>query len=237
MTKARVVNTRFWDDHYTSNLDPVEKLMFLYFLTNTSTNICGIYECPLKKVAMDTGIDKDMVVKIIDRFTKDGKIYYVEGWVGIKNFVKNQNQRSPQVIKGIENEITAIPKDIMDKMIGLGYPMDTVSYLIQSNLIKSNTKYNPMGSDIIKKFEDIDSKNKLNYNKPAQRSACDFLLKEYGLEKVFQVIEIIKQKRGTPYFPSITTPYELQMKWTKVGEALMREKSSSMVNNKSRQAI
>ena len=37
MAKTRIINTRFWIDDYTSNLDPIEKLLFLYFLTNTAT--------------------------------------------------------------------------------------------------------------------------------------------------------------------------------------------------------
>lgn len=73
MAKQRMINTRFWEDGYTANLDPIEKLLFLYFLTNTSTNICGFYEIPLKKIASDTGLDKDMVLKIIKRFTDDKK--------------------------------------------------------------------------------------------------------------------------------------------------------------------
>ena len=63
-----MINTRFWIDDYISHLDPTEKLMFLYFLTNPLTDICGVYEIPLKNIALDTGIDKEMVEKIIKRF-------------------------------------------------------------------------------------------------------------------------------------------------------------------------
>lgn len=138
MSRQRMINTRFWDDDYTSNLDPIEKLMFLYFLSNTSTNICGIYEIPLKKVAMDTGIDKEMVNKIVDRFTRDGKIFYHNGWVCLKNFIKNQNQRSPQVLTGIQREMEEVPQEIMDIFIGYGYPMDTLLHLTKPNLTKPN---------------------------------------------------------------------------------------------------
>jgi hypothetical protein len=113
MAKQRMVNTRFWDDDYTSNLDPIEKLLFLYFLTNTSTNICGVYEIPLKKVANETGIDKEMVAKIIQRFTNDNKIFYQDGWVVVKNFIKHQNQKSPKVSKGIVEELKNVPEQIL----------------------------------------------------------------------------------------------------------------------------
>ena len=95
MAKSRQINTQFWRDGYISNLDPSEKLLFLYFLSNPDTNISGIYQIPLKIIAADTGYDKEMIIKIIDRFTRDGKIKYIDGWVIIINFVKHQNQRSP----------------------------------------------------------------------------------------------------------------------------------------------
>lgn len=146
MAKQRMINTRFWEDGYTSNLDPIEKLLFLYFLTNTSTNICGFYEIPIKKIASDTGIDKDMVLKIIQRFTEDKKIYYIDGWICIKNFVKHQNQKSPTVRKGIEVELKNIPKNIAEMVETLDslYHIDTLSHFnlnINSNL-NSNPKEN-----------------------------------------------------------------------------------------------
>ena len=33
MSKKRYVNTVFWDDAYITNLDPSEKLIFIYLLT------------------------------------------------------------------------------------------------------------------------------------------------------------------------------------------------------------
>lgn len=151
MANSRMINTRFWDDDYTSNLDPVEKLLFLYFLTNTSTNISGIYEIPIKKIALETGLDRDMVLKILDRFTKDGKIFYYKGWVCLKNFVKNQNQNSPKVKIGIEREIMALNKDILNIFIGYGYPMDTLSHLTKLNLTKLNL------TDTMYNYEQIDN--------------------------------------------------------------------------------
>lgn len=158
MAKVRMINTKFWDDDYTSNLDPIEKLLFLYLLTNTSTNICGIYEIPLKKIANETGIDKEMVSKILDRFQKDGKIFNQKGWICLKNFVKNQNQSSPKVQIGIEREIMAIPNDIMEIFIGYGYGIDTLSHLTKLNLTKD------MISSKKKSTSEENTKNMKTYN-------------------------------------------------------------------------
>ena len=115
MAKQRVVNVKFWDDTHIMKLDPTEKLLFLYFLTNPLTNISGIYEISLRRIAFDTGIDGDMVDKIMKRFEKDKKIIYREGWIYLINFVKNQNW-NPSVISGIIREISCIPIKIKDKL-------------------------------------------------------------------------------------------------------------------------
>lgn len=115
MAKRRLIDTRFWSDNYISNLDPIEKLLFLYFLTNEKTSICGIYELPLKIMAIETGIEKEMIEKIINRFSADNKIYYIDSWIYIVNFVKHQIL-NPSVEQGIKNSLDAIPEKIKYKI-------------------------------------------------------------------------------------------------------------------------
>lgn len=119
MAKKRYINTKFWDDNYITNLDPIEKLMFLYFITNPLTDICGVYEIPLRRMAFDTGIDKDMIIKILERFKNDDKIYYIDGWIYVKNFSKNQIIND-SVQKGISRSISVVPKEILDEIDKLG---------------------------------------------------------------------------------------------------------------------
>lgn len=113
MAKERVVNTRFWDDSYIMSLDPIEKLLFLYLITNPLTNIAGIYEISAKRIGFDTGLDKDMVIKILGRFEADRKMFYRDGWVFIVNFIKNQ-KKNPSVQEGIKREIEALPSHIKE---------------------------------------------------------------------------------------------------------------------------
>jgi hypothetical protein len=132
MAKQRVVSTKFWDDTYIIDLDPIEKLMFLYFLTNPLTNICGIYEITLRRIAFDTGIDKEMVLKILERFKKDEKVYYLDGYIVLKNFIKNQSL-NPSVKSGIEREIEALPQTVCHSLSQAG-----LLNLTKLNLTKRN---------------------------------------------------------------------------------------------------
>ena len=141
--KSRLVNTHFWDDKYTSNLDPIEKLLFLYFLTNPLCNIIGIYEIEIKRIAFDTGIDKEMVNKIIERFTKDEKVAYLDGYIIIKNFVKFQSQGSEKIKIGISNQMAALPEKIKKFNFNAVKGIDTLSHINTNINTNSNLNSNP----------------------------------------------------------------------------------------------
>lgn len=119
-------HTRFWEDNYVSDLDPVEKLLFVYAMTNPRVSLCGIYEVPLKNIALDTGIDKEMLPKIFKRFQKDKKLVYTNGWMCVVNYPKYQNYNKTTMSIALNNEIGLIPKEILDIFVGYGYPIDTL---------------------------------------------------------------------------------------------------------------
>ena len=125
MAKNRYLNTKFWTDNYVINdLDPIEKLAFIYLITNPYTNICGIYELPIKVMAIETGIDRDNLEKaVIPQLVRDGKIFYKDGWVAIKNFIKHQTV-NPSILKGISEGLAKAPQEMRDF---IGQPVDSLS--------------------------------------------------------------------------------------------------------------
>lgn len=115
MAKCRMVDTRFWDDAYITNLNPNEKLLFLYFLTNPQTTIAGVYEITEKRIAFDTGLGKSEITAALQKFTKDKKIIYEAPWLAVVNFVKHQSL-NPKVVKGITIALQAAPTHIVDQL-------------------------------------------------------------------------------------------------------------------------
>ena len=115
MAKQRIVNTKFWDDSYITRLTPTEKLLFLYLITNPLTNISGVYELPLKRVAFDTGISPDRADAIFQKLEKDGKLIIADGWVGIVNFIKHQSL-NPKIKQGMLSELKRAPKSITERL-------------------------------------------------------------------------------------------------------------------------
>ena len=96
---------------------------------------------------------------------------------------------------------------------------------------KQKQKFNPLGSEILKALESVDPKNKTYYGNKTQRAACDFLLEEYGMERVLKAIKILPQTNQRKLFiRQITSPFELKENWVKLGNALKQDKDD--VKNK-----
>ena len=163
-----MINTRFWEDSYIANLDPIEKLLFLYLITNTHTTLCGIYELPIKIMSAETGIEKEMILKIIGRFTKDKKVLYKNGWMAVKNFIKHHINGSPQLKKGIEEDIKNCPKWGVDFIwydtISIPYPyhIDTISPSASASALASNTQQSETDAGVKKKDMKTYNENKHN---------------------------------------------------------------------------
>jgi len=149
MSKQRYLDTRFWDDSYICDLDPSEKLVYLYLLTNPLTTICGVYEITIKRICNDTGYNRDTVEKILERFARDGKIVYVNGWLALKNFIKYQNTGSDKIRRGIDLALENAPKELAEWVKGdrvaIPYPYLSNYSNSNSNKPKLNTNYTMSG--------------------------------------------------------------------------------------------
>jgi len=164
----RYINTKFWDDNYVVDLDPSEKLLFIYFLTNPLTNLSGIYEISFKRISFDTGFDKEMIEKMLARFSKDFKIFYIDGYVYIRNFTKNQKFRGAKLEKALENEKMSIPDEVLTNISKIDiphtYPIDRVSI--------------PYGKDIDKDI-DIDKEKDKGKGKNSSFSISKLLVDRF----------------------------------------------------------
>lgn len=101
MSKQRIVKDEIWDDDWFYELDPSEKLVWLFLLTNPRGNIAGIYKLNKKWASQATGLDSDIFNTILSGFVKEGKILHEENWVGLVNFHKHLAYRNASVGLGI----------------------------------------------------------------------------------------------------------------------------------------
>jgi len=138
MSKQRIVKDSFWTDPYVENLDPIEKLMFLYLLTNPLCNVLGIYEIQPKRIAYETGIDKDIANKILERFVKNNKLIRIDSWIVITNFPKNQSS-NPSIKQGMQRIYDSLPHKVKQAVAGSSQPM-TYLTLLNLTLLNSTQK-------------------------------------------------------------------------------------------------
>ncbi|MDB4984424.1 MAG: phage replication protein [Patescibacteria group bacterium] len=129
-----MVNTKFWTDTFISSLSAIEKLLFIYLLTNPHTDISGMYEIPLNHISMETGIKIKKILIILKKFEVSEKIIYREGWICVSNFIKHQ-ALNPSVVKGVNIGLTRAPKELIEYRImflkkhSLSDPLQSLQYL------------------------------------------------------------------------------------------------------------
>lgn len=225
MSVQRMVNSKFWSDTFiVDNLNPLDRYLFLYFLTNEKTNLAGVYELPLRTIANETGLDKDEILRMLERMKT--RIEYKDGWVFLVNFVKHQNLNNPKIVKGIENEMEKVPENIQSWVNSIKENCGNISVMDNLSITNDNIiKYNLIESNIIK--------DKIKESKKVEESYSDdfeMFWKEYpekiGKGKAYDswkklsttqkekcVVQIKLQvenkhftnKRGEDYIPHPTT--------------------------------
>ena len=75
MSVQRYVDTGFWDDAWVETIQPLERYLYLYLITNPLTNIAGVYKITLRRIHNDTGLEIPEIERILALFAKAGKAY------------------------------------------------------------------------------------------------------------------------------------------------------------------
>lgn len=130
MATQRYVNTSFWDDEWIQTLDPSEKLLYLYLMTNPLTNIAGVYKITDRRISFDTGFNLDTITHIFRKFEKAEKVYRKGEYVALPSWPKHQKwDKSTKVKEGIDRILKELEPEIIMflNQIGYRYPIDTLS--------------------------------------------------------------------------------------------------------------
>lgn len=201
MSKQRIIKDEIWDDEWFYDLDPSEKLIWIFLLTNPRSNIAGVYKINTRWIANLTGFDKDVVKTILGRFVSDGKIVYEDDWIALVNFYKHLVYKNPSVAQGI--------KRIGEEMTGCPQPVYSV-YLTILNLTILN---------LADKEDKSSNKNKKNmawktYNEnqhtddvPSIDADSGEVIKDKNVEqnkKVTEIIEWAETVRGQKFLDKPT---------------------------------
>ena len=108
--KIRAISSSFWTDPYVRKTPKDVKLLYLYLLTNTFTNMLGIYEMDLDQAAFDLNINKSDVEKAMQTLINDGKVVYYQTYVMIVNRHRHQSLSLSHLVSAA-NSWNAIPPE------------------------------------------------------------------------------------------------------------------------------
>ncbi len=124
MSTQRYIETSFWDDTWVQELDPSEKLLYIYLLTNPLTNIAGVMELTVKRMCFDTGFNSDTINHILAKFEKARKVFRFENYIIIRNFPKHQKITSEKILKGIAFILAKLPANVLCYLEKIDYQLD-----------------------------------------------------------------------------------------------------------------
>jgi hypothetical protein len=192
MAKSRMVKTKFWSDAYIKSLSKDERYFFIYLLTNAYTEISGLYEITTKAMAFDTDLSEGIIRGALDKFAKDGKVFYFNSqYMFIVNFSRHQ-QKNPNVKKGIQRSLNEMSPHLLNEMRKAIKDFDSLLYLnFNENLnsdpnldsspngdlnenLNSNENFNKSKQDLIDK---PNSPSEFKYGDYKSKEALDALFR------------------------------------------------------------
>lgn len=111
---TRIIQTKIYRDSWFSELSPIEKLVFIYFLTNEYVNLIWLYECPDKRIIYELGITQSQLNICKEKFSQSGKIAFFEGWVFLVNAHKYETYAGDKNESAKQKMLSTISKSILD---------------------------------------------------------------------------------------------------------------------------
>jgi len=131
---------------------------------------------------------------------------------------------TPEKRYGFNNGSTSIEERSIEYTTeqSSGSELRIVSDLDEEDKRKTAPKY-PNAPAVLKLFSiigNVPANWKIN---TAQLKACENLFKERGLEKIESALEFYSEMRDVEFCPQITTPFDLDSKWTKLGQFKLKQ--------------
>jgi hypothetical protein len=115
----------FWNDGYVQELDMVETAVYFHYITSPRLENSGVFKEGQRMVSFYVKTDIETVKNADAKLEKDGKIYRIGEWVIVPSSLKHQKfDKSPNMIKGIYEQLKTAPVGVLKKLKECGYVLD-----------------------------------------------------------------------------------------------------------------
>ena len=220
----RPIQTSYWGDPYILELNPDEKLMYIYLLTNEYTKQCGIYEIPLSRVELETGYSGEQIYVLIHKFQNDGKIRYsVETHeIAVINWNKYNYNPSPKTMALVAKELAEVKEPLLvlwlydprqplfdkvyqhtGKHIIIRNPWE--KYFLENEHLLSECQITP----IIPHARGMDTASYINININKNINIPETAGADVAAPPYTEIIDYLNQRTGSAYDPAIEHTKEL----------------------------
>ncbi len=203
MSVQRYISTSFWDDEWIQSLDPSEKFLYLYLLTNPLTNIAGVYKISIRRICFDTGFNSDTVKHILGKFQKAKKAYHYQEYIVLPTWPKHQRwQDKPTIKSGIDKLLSELPENVNKylKSVNYSYPTYTVSipYGYQPSYSDSNIDTDTDSDISVKQPKIKTARNEYGKEKNVMLSDAEYqsLLTDLGEKLLGEMIEELSEGKA-----------------------------------------
>lgn len=112
-----------WDEPFIQDtrLDDKAKLLYLYLLTNSLSNIAGVYKITDRRIAFDLACLKEALSNLFEQLKALKKVYRCGDWVIIKDAPLYIKAMTKATIKEIDEILYSLPDKIKEKMKRIHY--------------------------------------------------------------------------------------------------------------------
>lgn len=184
MATQRFISTSFWDDEWIITLKPDEKLVYLYLMTNTLTNIAGVYKISIKRIVYDTDLTKSIIEKTLLRFEEAKKAYYFGEYIVIPSWPKHQRvDHHPKLKAGIYAVLDSLSYDLICFLRKVCYCFDLSRY----DSLSETTDSERLSSNYLDPDLDLDTDKSILSGKPD------------GASFHWEVLDYLNQRTGRQY--------------------------------------
>jgi hypothetical protein len=202
MATQRYISTSFWSDRWIRSLNPSDRYLYLYLMTNPLTTIAGIYQITIDRIAFDTGYDERTLRPMLESFEAAGKaVFYDNEWMILPSWPKHQQWQTRSKIKtGIDNVLSSLPKNVLKKAYNVHYSYDLIPYQYESNYSDSDLD---LDSDLTSKRE------------PAEKAPTQAVTKTATPEPAMQTRELSPMSdQLADYWQRIITEIQPHETWS-----------------------
>lgn len=128
MAGYRQIHTKIWKDEWFIDLEPDEKLLFIYLFSNELGSIAGIYKIAKRVIMTETGLDMNFIKSALDKFQEAGKVYSDGNVIWIVNMSRYHANASETTKKRVMKDVEIIEDcPIKRKYLKVVWGIDTPS--------------------------------------------------------------------------------------------------------------